>query len=239
MRSGKLRLWAVAGCVGVMAAAGLLAGTAGAAILPPGAAILAPPAPGTGGGTVIAVSGPVGFNAGTFAGVMSTQVLLSDPANPFGPGFLTFTYQFNNLAISPSSIDRMTIDGFDLPGLLVDASFQPGPGQAPTSFDRSGRFDVWQPGGGEFHAGAAGIRGGVAGSGFGAGGAAYEFAGISSVGCVVHRRVGGAECVYVCAERGAGTGDDGGSGRRGCRVADAAEAVGGKRIPEKKESRRK
>ena len=138
MLSGQLGSWSFAGCAVVMAAACLTAGMAHASPLPPGVAIVAPPAPGTAGGTLVAATGPILFIAPTFSGTLTSKVSVNDPANPFGPGLLTFTYQFTNLAISASSIDRMTIDGFDLAGLLIDASFQPGPGTDPTSFDRSG-----------------------------------------------------------------------------------------------------
>jgi hypothetical protein len=91
------------------------------------------------GGVVVANSGPVPFTSATFQGTLTSEVIGSDPANPFGPGNLTFTYMLTNTG-GPESIDRLTVPGWGIPGLLTDASYQAPvlPGNIiPTSFDRS------------------------------------------------------------------------------------------------------
>jgi hypothetical protein len=123
----------------IVAIAAVLAGlisSAQAAPLLPGSAILSTNAPGTTGLTIVANTGPIPFASATFTGTLSTQVLVSDPLSPFGPGHYTFVYQLSCTA-GPNSIDRMTVNGYGLPGLATDASYQTGTGTVPTSFDRS------------------------------------------------------------------------------------------------------
>ena len=106
--------------------------------LPVGAAIPSSNVPGlAGGGLLVANTGPLPFASPTFTGTMQSEAFLNDPANPFGPGNITFTYLITNTA-GPDSIDRFTINGYGVPGLLTDASYQaPTVGVLPASFDRS------------------------------------------------------------------------------------------------------
>ena len=106
--------------------------------LPVGSAILASPGAGPVGGTIVADSGPVPFVSATFTGTLHSEVIANDPANPFGPGNFTFTYLLTTTS-GPDSIDRLTVPGYGIPGLLTDASYQSpvSPGAViPTSFDR-------------------------------------------------------------------------------------------------------
>ncbi|HZZ29192.1 MAG TPA: PEP-CTERM sorting domain-containing protein [Pirellulales bacterium] len=100
-------------------------------------AILATTLPGTAGGILQADSGALAFTATSFSGTLDSKVFVNDPANPFGPGFLTFQYEVKNLA-GPDSIERFNVNGYGIPGLQTDASFFPTAGALPpTSFDRS------------------------------------------------------------------------------------------------------
>jgi PEP-CTERM motif len=113
------------------------ASTALATPLPVASAILAAPGAGPVGGALLINSGPVAFASATFTGTLTSQVIANDPANPFGPGNLTFTYLLTNIG-GPNSIDRLTVGGYGIPGLLTDATYQaPTLGILPTSFDRS------------------------------------------------------------------------------------------------------
>ncbi len=90
------------------------------------------------GGTILANTGPLPFTAATFQGTLTSEVIANDPANPFGPGNLTFTYLLSDT--NGGSIHRLTVPGYGLPGILTDASYQApaAPGSIiPTSFDRS------------------------------------------------------------------------------------------------------
>lgn len=106
--------------------------------LPVGSAILSAPGVGPVGGTILANTGPLPFASASFQGTLTSEVIANDPANPFGLGNLTFTYLLSNNG--PGSIDRITVPGYGLPGILTDASYQApvAPGSViPTSFDRS------------------------------------------------------------------------------------------------------
>jgi hypothetical protein len=106
--------------------------------LPLNSTIAASNAPGTIGGALIANTGPVAISSGTFSGTLTSEVLVNDPANPFGPGNYTFTYLLTNNAVSPDTMDRISVPGYGVAGLLTDASFSTlAPGIAPTLCSRS------------------------------------------------------------------------------------------------------
>jgi hypothetical protein len=110
---------------------------ASAALMAPGASILASGEPDPTGGVVVGSSGPLPFATANYSGTLDSTVLLGDPSNPFGPGSLTFTYRLVNNAVSTGEIDRLTVN--DYAGFLVDASFQTPPtGVPPTLTSRSG-----------------------------------------------------------------------------------------------------
>jgi hypothetical protein len=103
-----------------------------------GGAILSAPGAGPVGGTVLANSGTVPFTSATYQGTLTSEVITDDPANPFGPGNLTFTYLLSDTA--GQSLERLVIPGFGLAGIATDASYQaptPVGSVTPTSFDRS------------------------------------------------------------------------------------------------------
>jgi len=104
--------------------------TSQAILLVPGATV-APAGPATppGGAPFVDVFG----NGGLDGSVFSWAGL--DPANPFGPGFLTFYYQVNNLPPGATAVERFTASGFM--GLPVDVTFIPVGGIVPTTADRS------------------------------------------------------------------------------------------------------
>jgi hypothetical protein len=114
-------------------------GVSQAAPLTTGSAILASGGAGPAGGSLVATdSAP--FSTANYSGTLTSQVILNDPANPFGPGNLTFTYQLQNDAPSTDGLGRMTVSSFNLAGILLDASYQsPAPAGSvlPTSFDRN------------------------------------------------------------------------------------------------------
>ncbi|HEY2759845.1 MAG TPA: hypothetical protein VGI75_03860, partial [Pirellulales bacterium] len=109
-----------------------------ATLLPVGAAIPSSGVPGlAGGGILVANTGALPFVSPTFTGTLQSEAFLNDPANPFGPGNITFTYLITNTN-GPDSIDRFTVNGYGVPGLVTDASYQaPTAGVLPASFDRS------------------------------------------------------------------------------------------------------
>ena len=114
---------------------------ASAALMAPGASILASPEPDPTGGVVVGSTGPVAFATANYSGTLDSTVVLGDPSNPFGPGSLTFTYRLTNNAVSTGEIDRLTLNDFG--GFLVDASYQvPAVGLSPTLMSRSGPGDV-------------------------------------------------------------------------------------------------
>jgi hypothetical protein len=81
----------------------------------------------------VANSGPVAFNAGTFTGTLTSQVIAGDACNPLGG--LTFTYMVTNDATSANVEARLTASGYF--GWLTDASFQlPSVGVNPAYIDR-------------------------------------------------------------------------------------------------------
>ena len=127
-------------------AAGVLcaASNASAALLLPGGAAFAPAEPDPVGGIVVASTGPVPFATGSFTGVAISEVIAGDPANPFGPGFLTFTYRVVNTDAdaTPTNIVRVTMSEFD--AFLTDVSYLPAafPSVAPTSVERDALGDV-------------------------------------------------------------------------------------------------
>lgn len=129
-----------------LAVVALLAGVASSAWaspLLPGAAILAPSAPGTSGVTIVGSTGPVVITSPTFSGTVSSTVLKNDPSNPNGSSsnFLTFTYLIQNNAGSLDAMERLTIGSFA--GFLTDVSYNsPATGVVPTSMDRSTAGDV-------------------------------------------------------------------------------------------------
>lgn len=99
--------------------------------------ILGSPVPGTGGGGLVATKGPLPFSAATFSGTLLSQVFANDPANPFGPGNLTFEYLLSNTSVAgANAIERMSVAGYGVPGLLTDASYFGG-GVPVTFFTRS------------------------------------------------------------------------------------------------------
>jgi hypothetical protein len=106
-----------------IAAAGLVSQTASASTLLPGDEdVLAAGEPDPTGGVVIAGGVPVPFIAKTFSGTLTSTVIEGDPSNPYGG--LTFTYQFTNDAKSPNSINRLTVQDFELALFDTDVSFQ-------------------------------------------------------------------------------------------------------------------
>jgi len=118
----------------------LIPAVAYATPLADGVAILSSSSPGTAGGAVVANTGAVPFVSATFTGTLTSEVLLNDPANPFGPGNLTFTYLLTSGTTFNDNIGRLTVPGYGVAGLLTDASYQspaPAGSTLPTSFDRS------------------------------------------------------------------------------------------------------
>jgi hypothetical protein len=121
-------------CAVVAAIVPFLIQQANAIPLPPGMTVFALPEADPIGGTVIAtLTDPFvgGIAPNTYSGEIVSQVI-SGAVNPLGG--LTFTYQFNIDISSQDDIGRLTIEGFK--NLLIDASFQPGTGVAPTTIDR-------------------------------------------------------------------------------------------------------
>ncbi len=93
------------------------------------------------GGVLIANSGPVPMVAPTFSGTLTSQVIANDPGNPFGPGFLTFTYALTNNALSPDPIERITVSSFT--GFQTDVSYQvPTAAVAPSLMNRTANSSV-------------------------------------------------------------------------------------------------
>ena len=93
------------------------------------------------GGVVVASTGPLPFATAGYSGTLDSTAILGDPSNPFGPGFLTFTYPLTNNAVSGGEIDRLSVNGYA--GSFVDASYQvPTAGLPPTFMNRSGLGDV-------------------------------------------------------------------------------------------------
>lgn len=98
-------------------------------------AIAATNSPGTLGGSVIANSGPLPFSSATFSGTLTSEVLMNDPANPNGPGNYTFTYLLTSNADSSDNMNRLSLPGYGIAGLLTDASYSTlAPGTAPLRF---------------------------------------------------------------------------------------------------------
>jgi hypothetical protein len=96
----------------------------------PGSSIALPAEPDPiGAGLVASLSMP--FSAPTFSGTLISKVWNNDASNPFGPGFLTFTYELRNDAVSPDPIDRFTLSSYAGSQVFqTDASYQ-GPGLLP------------------------------------------------------------------------------------------------------------
>lgn len=88
-------------------------------------------------------TGPTGANlldslsvplvALTFSGTLHSEVYDNDLDNPFGLDKLTFVYWIDN--VGPNSISRFTVSNFS--GFETDMSYADGPGQIPTTVDRS------------------------------------------------------------------------------------------------------
>lgn len=100
--------------------------------------VLVAPEPDPTGGVDVAPILTLPFVAGTFSGTLTSRVLAGDPSN--GLGGLTFTYLLTNNDVSPDAIHRLTVNGYN--GFLTDGSYQAGPGQVPTTVDRSNNGDV-------------------------------------------------------------------------------------------------
>jgi len=113
-----------------------------AVILTAGAGGFTPAAPSLVGATPVISLGPVHFVSPTFEGYLTSAVYANDSTNPFGPGFLTFTYQLQSVISSAHDIHRLSISSFN--GFQVDASYTPSAGVIPPStVDRSlGLADV-------------------------------------------------------------------------------------------------
>src|SRR5262249_53823129 len=108
-RSGALRIASFSFAVFCGLAFSLIAH---ATPLPVGGAIASSNVPGlAGGGLLVANTGALPFASPTFTGTLQSEAFLNDPANPFGPGNITFTYLITDTA-GPDSIDRFTINGY-------------------------------------------------------------------------------------------------------------------------------
>lgn len=90
------------------------------------------------GGTVLA-STTDGFTSSALNGTVTSTVIQNDPASPFGPGNLTFTYliTMNN---SPQDLSAFSVGSYG--GYLVDVGYQgpPPAGTPPTQIIRSSGF---------------------------------------------------------------------------------------------------
>jgi hypothetical protein len=122
--------------------------TAHGTLINAGQTILAPAEPDPTGAFVVLHSETLPVNAATFHGFLTSQVIVGDTSNPFGPGALTFTYLLSNDTTSMHSMERITVNSFL--GTKTDVSYQVAagtqapllPGVAPTLIDRSVLGDV-------------------------------------------------------------------------------------------------
>ena len=109
----KMRLLAI-GAGAILAATGV----SNAAPLPPGSGIAAAPEPFVGAGLPLA-SITSTLSNGVVGASITSQVYGNDPANPFGPGFLTFVYTVQNTGADV--LERVNFDSFA--GVGTDAGF--------------------------------------------------------------------------------------------------------------------
>src|ERR1035437_3851704 len=116
LRNRKGVRWGVVACVILT-----FGPYAGAALILPGQAILAPPEADPIGGVILAGGAPVAFSSLTFSGTLTASVIQGDTTNPFGLSALTFTYLLQNDLASLNAIGRFTTNGFA--GFSTDVSF--------------------------------------------------------------------------------------------------------------------
>ena len=94
------------------------------------------PAPGEAdpaGPYVVVASLSQPFNAGTFSGVLTSEVLIGDTSNSLGG--VTFTYRVSNSPDSQNVEARLTVNGYT--GWLTDGGYQlPLTGLSPALADR-------------------------------------------------------------------------------------------------------
>jgi hypothetical protein len=128
------------GAVALAMVAFALIGTtpAWAVLLGPGGAVAPTPTVSPAGATLLADTGAVPFTAVdgiSFAGTLRSRVYNADPANPFGPAALTFTFLLTNAG--PDTLERLVT--VDYSGFLTDANFSSSapPGAIPITVDRS------------------------------------------------------------------------------------------------------
>ena len=110
-----------------------------------------PAVPGGGGGGGFVASTTENFSSAALNGSVTSTVTQNDPANPFGPGFLTFTYVIT-MNGSPDALSAFSVDSYG--GFLTDVSFNPANGGVPPTqiIRSSGTGDTitfqWLTGGG-------------------------------------------------------------------------------------------
>jgi hypothetical protein len=129
-------------CVGATSSRGALLNPNGS-VVPTGSLGLA--------GNLVADTGVVPFvsvDATSFSGTLQTRVWNNNPANPFGPNLLTFTFFLTNNG--PDPLERLTTINYT--GYSTDANFATdGPaGAIPTTVDRNstGKIVGWDYSGG-------------------------------------------------------------------------------------------
>ena len=127
-------------------AAGLslaVASQASAALLPPAGAVLVPggAAP---GGAPVASTGAVPIVTPTYTGTAISNVYFNEPANPFGAGFMTFTYEVYNTDPfpPPTNVVRITVSEFNGFGVDVSQIAINGSSVPASSAERDGTGDV-------------------------------------------------------------------------------------------------
>jgi hypothetical protein len=134
---------------GLILSAVLFTTRVSAILLPPGG--LVPATPGPGGGGAFVASTTENFSSAALNGSVTSTVTQNDPANPFGGGFLTFTYVIT-MNGSPDALSGFSVDSYG--GFLTDATFNPANGGVPPTqiIRSSGTGDTitfqWLTGGG-------------------------------------------------------------------------------------------
>ncbi len=122
------------GALGTIVGILMLASTAQGALINVGDTLF--PAPGEAdpaGPFVVVASLSQPFNAGTFSGVLTSEVLTGDTSNPFGG--VTFTYRVSNSPNSQNVEARLTVNGYT--GWQTDGGYQiPLSGLRPALADR-------------------------------------------------------------------------------------------------------
>jgi hypothetical protein len=125
-----------------------------ATLLLPGTSVVPGPTPAPAGAT--SVAGPlvtpfIADDPGAFTGTLTSEVFTNDAANPFGPGFLSFTFRVQNNG--PDELHRFVAVNYQ--GYNTDVSFSVSAplGVQPALADRSGNgrvvgFNFPLPGGG-------------------------------------------------------------------------------------------